>query len=59
MDNKILNQYDIGIIINALISFRNSLLKEQRNTNSVEDVLTKMLNLSEKKKVTCKIIDAR
>lgn len=54
-----LNQYDIGIIMNALIDMRNMIKEEKRDASPIEDVMLKILNISEKKKITCKIVNER
>lgn len=44
-----LNKYEIGIVINALNEFRNRLLKQQEDTEPVDEVLLKALDAPEKK----------
>ena len=46
-----LDKYEIGILINALNEFRNKLIKEQRETESVDEVLLKAIDAPSKKKV--------
>ena len=45
-----LDKFEIGIIINALNEFRNKLLKEDRDSDPVDEVLLKVLDAPEKKK---------
>ena len=45
-----LDKYEIGILINALNEFRNQLLKQQRETAPVDEVLLKALDAPEKKR---------
>lgn len=45
-----LDKYEIGIIINALNEFRNRLLKEQEDTEPVDEVLLKAIDAPEKKR---------
>ena len=44
-----LDKYEIGILINALNEFRNLLLKQQRETAPVDEVLLKAIDAPEKK----------
>ena len=48
-----LDQYQHGVIVNALNDKRNDLIKEKRPTNIVDDVLLKALD-APRKKVRCK-----
>lgn len=45
-----LDKYEMGIIINALNDLRNKLIREQRDTDAVDEVLLKALDAPEKKK---------
>lgn len=45
-----LDKYELGIIINALNELRNRLISEQRETDSVDEVLLKALDAPEKKR---------
>lgn len=45
-----LDKYEIGIIINALNEFRNKLIREQHETDYVDEVLLKVLDAPEKKR---------
>ena len=44
-----LDKYELGILINALNEFRNMLLKENRITDPVDELLIKSINAPEKK----------
>ena len=49
-----LDKYELGILINALNEFRNKLVQESKETEYVDDVLLKAINVLEtpsKKKV--------
>ena len=48
-----LDQYQHGVIVNALSDKRNDLIKEKRPTDIVEEVLLKALD-APRKKVRCK-----
>ena len=48
-----LDQYQHGVIVNALNDKRNDLIKEKRPTNIVDEVLLKALD-APRKKVRCK-----
>ena len=45
-----LDKYELGILINALNEFRNKLIKEQRETEPVDEVLLKAIDAPSKKK---------
>lgn len=47
----ILNKYDYGIIINALNEFRTKLIKENKSTEIVNELLLRLLNTPTKKRV--------
>ena len=38
-----LDKYEYGIIVNALNEFRNNLIKEERETSAVDELLLKIL----------------
>jgi len=46
-----LDKYELGILINALNEFRNKLIKEQRETEPVDEVLLKAIDAPSKKKI--------
>ena len=46
-----LDKYEEGLIINALNEFRNKLIEEGKDTTFVDDLLLKVLNLTEKKRM--------
>lgn len=39
-----LNKYELGILLNALLDFRNKKLKEKINTESIDDLYIKFVN---------------
>lgn len=45
-----LDKYDYGIIINALNEFRSKLIRENKSTEVVNDLLLKLLNIPVKRK---------
>ena len=45
----VFDQYERGIIINALNDKRNALIKEGRYTDAVDEVLLKVINAKEKR----------
>ena len=45
----VFNEYERGIIINALNDKRNALIKGGRYTDAVDEVLLKILNAKQKK----------
>lgn len=45
-----LDKYEYGIIVNALNEFRNNLIKEERETSIVDELLLKILETPLKKK---------
>ena len=45
-----LDKYEIGIIINALNDLRNRLINEKEETDAVDEVLLKVLDVPEKKR---------
>ncbi|MDD4509312.1 MAG: hypothetical protein PHY23_00105 [Oscillospiraceae bacterium] len=45
----ILNPYEQGVVINALNDMRSDLLKEDRSTDAVDDVLLKTIDAPPKK----------
>lgn len=46
-----LDKYDYGIVINALNAFRSKLIKENKSTEVVNELLLKLLNIPVKKSV--------
>ena len=44
-----LDKYEYGIIVNALNEFRNNLIKEERETSAVDELLLKILETPLKK----------
>ena len=45
----VFDEYERGIIINALNDKRNALIKEGRYTDAVDDVLLKVINAKKKR----------
>lgn len=45
----VFDEYERGIIINALNDKRNSLIKEGRYTDAVDEVLLKVINAKQKR----------
>lgn len=54
-----LDKYELGILINALNEFRNKLIKEQRETEPVDEVLLKAIDAPSKKKNSHKVFEER
>lgn len=46
-----LDKYEYGIVINALNEFRNKLLEEEKDSEAVEEVLLKILEAPDKKRM--------
>lgn len=46
-----LDEYEFGIVINALTEFRNMLIREERNTEPVDELLLKILDSPQKKRM--------
>lgn len=46
----LLNQYEYGIVINALNEFRTKLIKENKSTEVVNELLLRLLNIPVRKK---------
>ena len=46
----ILNKYDYGIIINALYKLRSKLIKENKSTEIVNELLIRMLDIPVRRK---------
>ena len=44
-----LDKYEIGVLTNALICFRNKLIEEQRITDPVDELIIKVVETPEKK----------
>ena len=49
----LLNQYEHGVVINALNDMRNDMIEEERPTDIVDEVLLKTID-APKKKVRCR-----
>ena len=45
-----LDEYEYGIITNALICFRNSLIQEEKNIDPVNDIIIKVIDANPKRK---------
>ena len=45
----VFDEYERGIIINALNDKRNALIKEERYTDAVDEVLLKVINAKQKR----------
>lgn len=43
-----LDKYEIGVVINSLNEMRNKLLKENKDTEVVDELLLKYINILEK-----------
>ena len=57
-----LDKYELGILINALNEFRNKLVQESKETEYVDDVLLRAIEVLEappKKKSTHKVFEER
>lgn len=54
-----LDQYEIGIIINALNEFRNRLLRAKEDTEPVDEILLKAIDAPEKRKSFFKVLEER
>lgn len=48
--NIVLDKYEYGLIINALNEFRSKLIRENKSTEVVNDLLIKLLNIPIRKK---------
>ena len=54
----VFDEYERGIIINALNDKRNDLIKEGRYTDAVDEVLLKVINAKQKRfKIKTKILE--
>ena len=53
-----LNEEEYGVIVNALNDKRNDLIKEERYTDAVDDLILKTID-APSKKVKCKCDEAR
>ena len=42
-----LDKYEYGVVFHSLKDMRNEMLKENRSTDAVDDVLLKLINLGE------------
>ncbi|MBE6156366.1 MAG: hypothetical protein E7161_01290 [Firmicutes bacterium] len=45
------DKYELGIIINALNEFRNILIQQERETSPIDELLLKVLNAPQKKRM--------
>ena len=48
------DKYEIGILTNALVHFRNMLIEEKRTTDAVDDLLIKIVETPVKKNTSLK-----
>lgn len=51
MNGKIkieLDRYEMGIVINALVEYRNQTIKKEMSTDGIDDLLIKFNNIYEK-----------
>ncbi len=46
-----LDRYEMGIVINALNEMRNKLISEDKETSPIDEVLLKVLDAPEKKRI--------
>lgn len=46
-----LDKYEYGIVVNALNEFRNKVLSEERETEAIEELLLKILDTPQKKRM--------
>lgn len=46
----VLNQYEYGLVINALNEFRTKLIRENKSKEIVNELILKLLNIPEKKR---------
>ena len=46
-----LDKYEYGIVVNALNEFRNKILSEERETEAIEELLLKILDTPQKKRM--------
>lgn len=51
-----LDKYEIGVLTNALICFRNKLIEEQRITDPVDELIIKVVETPEKKSPLVKVL---
>ena len=54
-----LNQYEKGIIVNALNDKRTELIKNNEDTYLIDELLLKIFETPEKKKTVCKAFSER
>ena len=45
-----LDEYEYGIVINALNDFRNSLIREENDIDAVDDIMIKVIDTKPKRK---------
>lgn len=53
-----LDEYEYGVVINALNEMRNDLIEEERSTDIVDEILLKTID-APTKKVRCRCNEAR
>ena len=46
-----LDKYEYGIVVNALNEFRNKVLSEERETEAIEELLLKIVDAPQKKRM--------
>ena len=54
-----LDNYEYGVVVNALNELRNDLIEEQRPTDAVDDLLLKTIDAPAKKQKRRKLDEAR
>ena len=54
-----LDDYEFGVVVNALNELRNDLIKEERPTDAVDDLLLKTIDAPTKKQKRRKLDEAR
>ena len=50
------DKYEVGILTNALICFRNKLIEEERITDPVDELLIKVVETPEKKSPLVRVL---
>ena len=51
LKDKGIDKYEYGIVVNALNEFRNKVLSEERETEAIEELLLKILDAPQKKRM--------
>ena len=54
-----LDKYELGILVNALFEYRNQLIKESKDTDLINEVLTKAIDAPKQKKSIFKLKEER